>query len=161
MLALLASVPPNEENEFEKRDYSLRFRRRRRVTLIAGIRCVEGFVLCADSQETVNVPDRGEYRVQVNKISPQDAGAYQVVVGGSGDGPLVDGFTDSFVDEAASWQANLTAPEIKNKIKTLLHNYHRNEVALSAAFDDDKHLSFIICVKTKNCTDGFLWKANR
>jgi len=71
------------------------------VTLIAGIRCAEGVVLCADSQETLDIPERGQYRVQVEKIRPQDVGEYQIVVGGSGDGPLVDGFTDAFVEDVA------------------------------------------------------------
>jgi len=50
-------------------------------------------------------------------------------------------------------------PAIKIKIKKLLHGYHRNEVALSAAYEDDKHLSFIICVKQKGASDVFLWKS--
>ena len=120
------------------------------MTLIAAIRCADGVVLCADSQETVDIPERGQYRVQVNKIQPQDAGNYQVVIGGSGDGPLVDGFTDGFIEQVTLWESKLTAPTMKGKIRNLLHDYHRNEIALSAAFEDDKHLSFVICVKPKD-----------
>lgn len=129
------------------------------MTLIAGIRCADGVVLCADSQETIDVPDRGQYRVRVNKITPQDAGFYEVVIGGSGDGGLVDGFTDSFVEHVSDWQELLSGSEIKSKIRTLLNDYHRNEIALSAAFDDDKHLTFLICVKPKTGSTVHLWKA--
>lgn len=129
------------------------------MTLIAGIRCAGGVVLCADSQETIDVPDRGQYRVQVNKIAPQDAGYYEVVIGGSGDAALVDGFTDSFVEHVSDWQELLSGSEIKSKIRTLLHDYHRNEVALSAAFDDDKYLTFLICLKPKTGNMVHLWKA--
>ena len=126
------------------------------MTLIAAFRCAEGVVLCADSQETVDIPERGQYRVRVEKIKPQDAGEYQVVIGGAGDGSLVDGFTDTFVERVAQWQGKLDGLEIKTRIKQLLHDYHRNEIALSRAFEDDKFLSFVICVKHKEDTAIFL-----
>ena len=55
-----------------------RLGKRKRVTLIAAIRYVDGVVLCADSQETV-----GDYRVSVDKIKPRDCNHYELVVGGA------------------------------------------------------------------------------
>lgn len=49
------------------------------MTLIAGFRCTDGAVICADSQETA-----GEWRVNVHKLVPFDAGNSQVGIAGTG-----------------------------------------------------------------------------
>jgi hypothetical protein len=40
------------------------WRSRRTVTLIAGFKCVDGYVICSDSQETV-----GDLRAPADKLS--------------------------------------------------------------------------------------------
>lgn len=129
------------------------------MTLIAAFRCAEGVVVCADSQETIDIPERGQYRVRVDKIDPQDAGNYEVVIGGSGDGPLVDGFVDGFVHAVSKWKPGLSAEGIKSRIRRLLRTYHENEVRWSAAFEEDKFLGFVVCIRAKAQRPGiFLWK---
>src|SRR6266404_1434242 len=94
-------------------------RKRRRVTLIAAFKCLEGVVICADSQETLSVitPDGpADYRCQVTKIRPEIAGQYYVVGGGAGDGDLIEAFTDRLLAEVQSWEGVLDAPTIKEKV---------------------------------------------
>ena len=57
------------------------------MTLISAWRCNEGYVLCADSQETV-----ADYRATVQKITPLAMGNYQVIVAGSGAADLIESF---------------------------------------------------------------------
>lgn len=129
---------------------SKRPRRRKLVTLIAGFRTYEGVVICADSQETLGnpTPDGFEsYRCRVDKIEPQDAGAYQLVIGGAGDGRLVDGFTETLADNVKTWDEGLDAGTLKSKIRSLLLDYNRNEVAASSAREKDIH--FLLCLKER------------
>jgi hypothetical protein len=61
------------------------------MTLIAGLKCVDGYVLCADSQETVR--DKGlEYRVMRKKIAPIKHKDFEMAVAASGDGPTINAF---------------------------------------------------------------------
>jgi len=131
------------------------------VTLIAAFRCYDAIVICADSQETISVPNPdgyyADYRCSVDKIRPQRAGEYEFVIGGSGDGPLVDGFTDRLTDEIASWQGKHDDGTVKSKIRSLLLDFHRNEVAVSPA--PDKNTAFIVCVKhASNDSDPLLYE---
>jgi hypothetical protein len=115
---------------------SRRPRERKYMTLIAAFRTYEGVVICADSQETLSKPTPygwGNYRCRVNKIERQDAGEYELVIGGAGNASLVDGFTDVFIDAVASWDGGLDEPTLKSKIQLEVSNYHRNIVALSTA----------------------------
>ena len=59
------------------------------MTLIAAFKCSDGFVLCADSQETV-----GPYRVTRQKIAPKDCGNFQLAIGGTGNGDVIDALVD-------------------------------------------------------------------
>jgi hypothetical protein len=61
------------------------------MTLIAGFKCADGYVICADSQETVS---RGGYdsRVTRQKLLPVGVGEVPMAIAGSGDGDLIDAF---------------------------------------------------------------------
>lgn len=64
---------------------------RRDMTLIAGFKCADGYVLCADSQETVK--EKGtEYRVIRRKLAPVQYGDFELSLAGAGDGRLIDNF---------------------------------------------------------------------
>lgn len=123
------------------------------MTLIVAMKCVNGVVVCADTQETY-----GGYRVSVNKIAPVDAGKYQVVIGGAGLGGLIDAFADDFVDAVNDWPKGLDEKAIKIRIRNLLREFHKQEVSLHPA--QDKILDFIICVKAKQSSDTFLWQTD-
>jgi len=117
-------------------------------------------VLCADSQETISIPERGEFRVNVNKIEKSDAGEYEVVIGGSGDGDLVDDFVEQLSDRISGWPAVYTETEMRDDIRNFTQHYHEVYVALSPADPADKHLAFIVCVKNKSRPEVFLWRVS-
>src|SRR5947209_3089342 len=119
------------------RSKSTRPRRRRRVTLIAAFRCYEGAVLCADGQEPVDVPGYGQYRVRVNKLEAQQTGDYELVVGGSGDGDLVDAFTPTLTEAVAQWPRFDDELSTRRAIKRLLIDFDREDVAASHASEED------------------------
>lgn len=123
------------------------------MTLIVAMKCVNGVVICADTQESY-----GGYKVSVNKIAPVDAGKYQVVIGGAGLGGLIDAFADDFVDKVNDWPKGLDEKAIKTRIRNSLRDFHKEEVSLHPA--QDKILDFIICVKGKQSSDIFLWKTD-
>src|SRR6187397_917372 len=125
-------------------------RKRKRVTLIAAFQCDTGVVLCADSQETVDIPERGSYRVNVNKLEQRDAGKYEVIVGGAGDGALVDGFVDQFVEMVSRWRSEYRKSQALSAIRRFVRDYHATDIVLSPAHPDDKHLGFIVCLKSKD-----------
>jgi hypothetical protein len=130
------------------------------VTLIAAFKCSDGVVICADSQETLGIPlpDRGyaEYRVSVDKIEPLKLGQYNAVIGGAGHSDLVDGFTETLSDAVQSWDAGLGETELKSKIRLIVLDYHRHEVALCPA--EDKQTQFIVCLKDTNETSAvYTW----
>jgi hypothetical protein len=129
------------------------------VTLIVALKCAEGVIICADSQETLSVPipqGYADYRCQVDKIKIQHLNHYDLVVGGAGHGPLVEGFSDQLIDAVRSWDADLDVATIKDKIRQLLFDFHRNEVALSAAYD--REIDFIVCLKHRAAgRDPMLW----
>lgn len=122
------------------------------MTLIAGFKTSEGAVVCADSQETLGLPlpnnDFAEYRVSVDKIEPQQVGNYDLVIGGAGHGPLVEGFTETLTDQIETWNANLDGGALKDKIRHVVLDYHRHEVAVCPA--EDKDIQFLICLKQKH-----------
>jgi hypothetical protein len=133
------------------------------VTLIAAFKCDTGVVVCADTKETVEIPGRGQYRVKVAKIEPQDAGAYDVVIGGAGDGYLVDGFTRKLVNEIATWPPLLDDETIENRITALSLDYHSTHVAAASAAAVAAHspidpLDFLLCLKRKGDPNVILWE---
>jgi hypothetical protein len=58
------------------------------MTLIAAFRTPEGVAICADTQETVYLPDENgivqECRKTVQKIAPLAFGDLQLIIAGSG-----------------------------------------------------------------------------
>jgi hypothetical protein len=56
------------------------------MTLIAAFKCINGYAICADTQETVD----GYYRVSVEKLKPKKCGNFQIAIAGSGVSRLID-----------------------------------------------------------------------
>jgi hypothetical protein len=83
------------------------------MTLIAGFKCVDGYVLCADSQETVK--EKGnEYRVMRKKIAPIKHVDFELSIAAAGEGPTINPFiskirkasrkiTAGDLDEVSDW----------------------------------------------------------
>lgn len=135
-----------------------RSRKRKRVTLIAAFRCYEGVVLCADSQETIDIPGRGEYRVNVTKIEPRETGECEIVIGGGGDGDLVDDFVDQLTDRIGGWTGPQTESQMRQEIRAFVVHFYEVDVQLSPAHPDDKNLGFVVCLKHRSQPEIFLWR---
>lgn len=124
------------------------------MTLIAAFRCVEGAILCADQQETV-----GGVRVAVNKLAPRDCGHYQLAIAGSGDGDLIEGFSDSYARLIQTWPAGLDEATARHNTREFLLDFHANEIALYPSDSaGDKLNHFLVCIKPNDSTDLFLWE---
>jgi hypothetical protein len=130
------------------------------VTLIAAFRCTSVFdgkpavVICADSQETV-----GGVKVSVNKILPGQVGEYGVAIAGSGNGDLIDAFSDSLMREIRSWPPVLGEDTARGLLRGVLLDFHRNEVeSYPAATPDDKLNHLLVCITSKYTAESFLWE---
>src|SRR5690348_8012987 len=99
---------------------STRLGKRKRVTLIAAFRCLEGVVICADSQET------SDYRRgHVNKVARLDGERYQAVIAGAGEwGVLVDGLAENLIEEIETWPEDYGKRNIKRKITATVKDYY-------------------------------------
>jgi hypothetical protein len=68
------------------------------MTLISGIRCGEGFVICADSQETVDA-----FRVPRKKLVSKRCGQFDLAIAGAGEsGKLIDALVQRVLDNVAA-----------------------------------------------------------
>ena len=121
---------------------------RNRVTLIAGFRCTDGAIICADSQETV-----GDYRVNVHKLLPFQAGNFQIGIAGSGnDGELIDGFIQRLGDRLGD-SSLATLGEFKEFTQSELLDFSRSEASNYPA--KSRRMSFLLCARTTTGAPAF------
>ncbi len=135
-----------------------RFGKRRRVTLIAAFWCdingYPGVVVCADSQEVYQ-----DHRVTVDKIEPRNAGAYDLIIGGSGNfGPLIDRLAEVIEKEVSTWPAGLDEDSCKERVELVSSAFHTSHVDPYQASDEEKDMSFLICVRDKSSSQIHLWR---
>jgi ATP-dependent protease HslVU (ClpYQ) peptidase subunit len=114
--------------------------KRKIVTLIAGFRCTDGAVMCADSQETV-----GDYRVSVHKLEPFTAGNFQVGIAGSGNsGDLIDEFVRRIEDNLNDHPLT-TLKQFKDFCQAELLEFSKNEAMTYPA--KQRAMSFLLCAR--------------
>jgi hypothetical protein len=107
------------------------------VTLFAGFRCAYAhdlnekiFVVCADSQETVDMPDGSSYRVARQKIKPRKCGNFEIAMGGSAQtGELLDACVDRIEERVAGFAGN-SIPELKRFVSKELLDFGRKDAKL-------------------------------
>jgi hypothetical protein len=116
------------------------------MTLIVGVVCRDGIVLCADSQET-----RGYLKTEINKLPIHlGNGGPDVVIGGAGNGELTDGFRARLVASIGSLRES-TMEAVRRKIEKAAVDFHRSPVY--DAFPgsaEEKHIAGLICVRTRD-----------
>jgi hypothetical protein len=67
------------------------------MTLIVALRSPDGAVIAADSQETVEGRRKANLiHYSVQKIAAETMGNFTLVIGGAGDGELIDAFQERF-----------------------------------------------------------------
>ena len=134
-------------------------RSRRRMTLIAALKCKDladqdVAVFCADRQQSA-----GDFKNFVDKLEYGTAGNVDFVIGGSGLGPLADGF-------ACNLRNDLEKGSYKDKetlirgLKATLKSFYRNEVRHYPAKTSDKGFSCLIGLRLSESRRVFTWKTD-
>ncbi len=94
------------------------------MTLIAAFKCSDGFVLCADSQETA-----GPYRVARQKIDAETWGNFQVSIAGTGHGDVIDACVDKLSVAVRASNAS-TLSELQRLLHLELLEFSRKEATV-------------------------------
>jgi hypothetical protein len=122
------------------------------VTLIAGFKCTDGFVLCADSQETYK-----GYRVSVQKLVPRRCGSFDLALAGSGNnGDLIDALINRVHDNLSSATDIHTLPDLKKFMRREMLDFKKEEAADFSR--DDKSMDFVIGARTIDPPACEAWK---
>jgi hypothetical protein len=100
------------------------YRQRRNMTLVAGFKCRDGFVIAADTEISYGV-----VRFQSHKLANfyGQGKSYDIVIGGAGDGVYIDATCQKIRDALA----NLPSPSfanIKAKVETAIYDLHANSI---------------------------------
>jgi len=125
------------------------------MTLIVGIKCDDGYVVCADSQETVPLADGTEARVTCQKLVPIPVGKLAVSIAGSGDANLIDAFVERLrVGYAASEISSLDA--CRTVIQDELTAFKKEKRLRRTGGQDP--FSFLIGAQSKQDRRCILWR---
>jgi hypothetical protein len=125
---------------------------RRRVTLIAAMRCKDGIVMCADSQETV-----GYYRLAVQKIVPMTAGAVQLMIAGSGTAELIEAFIVAAREVISACPQDCNLDEVRRLLQRALADFYRSEVPLWPLKKREKHMQLFIAASIPDKKQYDVW----
>jgi hypothetical protein len=121
------------------------------MTIAAGFCCENGFVVAADSQETV-----GDHRVSVQKIESRQMGQYQVSLAGTGYGDLIDSFIERLDGRLRSDTAN-TVSQFKAIFESEFLLFRKEDAQLYPAPKTGKHIRFIVAVASPQFPQAALW----
>jgi hypothetical protein len=121
------------------------------MTLIAAFKCINGYVICADSQDTV-----GGRRAPVVKVNPFTAGNFQIAAGGSGEnGELIDSFVRC-LEENLSESSIRTLSELAPFIRRELLDFRREEAAYYSR--KDLQMQFIVAARSIDPPNVQVWR---
>jgi predicted RNA-binding Zn-ribbon protein involved in translation (DUF1610 family) len=128
------------------------------MTLLACVPCAKlgAFVVCADSQETVEEADEAgniaSYRRTVQKIKPLNFGDLQVVIAGSGNSSLIEGFIE-VLKRALIRQPCKSLVEFVNLTEQTLEEFYRKDVSVS----NSQELSMLVGATLKSTQEFGAW----
>lgn len=130
-------------------------RREIRMTLIAAVPCQEGFVIAADSQETITQWDGTEwteYRRTVQKIEPREMGNFSVVVAGAGNADLIESFIPQLAKKLEREPGD-TLEDFIRATEELLASFYEKDVSLCP----DKSLGMFVAAVPKKKVECGVW----
>ena len=133
------------------------------MTLFAGFRCADQrnanehiFVICADSQETIEEPDGSSYRVSLQKIEPKTCGNFDLAIGGSSaNGELLDACV-YHIQESVSGFSKKTIPDLKEFISDQLLHFGKNDAKLYSP--KERTVSLLIMARAHHGPFVELWQ---
>jgi len=126
------------------------------VTLIAGFKCDEGFVICADTQEIVK---RGkvDHRTTRQKLVPVKVGTFSAAIAGAGSGNLIDAFVSRL--EGTFDGSELTELiHLKELLKDDVLAFAEEQQVPISEIDDN--LRFMIGVHSPESNKCALWETS-
>jgi 20S proteasome alpha/beta subunit len=124
------------------------------MTLIAGFRCNDGFVICADAQETV-----GDFRVAVQKIEPKTLGNFEMVIGGSGNNGDVIDAAIYFLEETVEDAPEKSVADLKIIIEKRLKEFLSSEVVTKTVSEQDRLPQFLIALRSRITSEIGAWRS--
>lgn len=123
------------------RPYPKRLPERKALTLIMGWRASDGIVVFADAQETA-----GDYRVAVQKITPQETTQFEVIAVGTGPADLVESFKIVLARKLKRKHFARLDRFVDMTEETLVE-FYANDVRVHPA--QDKYVKFLIAAFSK------------
>lgn len=100
------------------------FRKRRKyVTIAAGFRCADGYVMCADTEETGFAFKRRVPKLEIRPEAPARADKCRVIFTGAGSASFVDALIEEMWNGAQQAES-ATIDAVSAKIKTAMLSYY-------------------------------------
>lgn len=122
------------------------------VTLIAGFKCSDGYMICSDSQETV-----GDLRAPAVKLSAWTEGKFNIAIAGSGNnGDLIDALEERLRDELANNLAVSSLRELKDLIQVEFREFQRVDAVRYPK--NERQMRFVIGACVVGGTGCVLWQ---
>lgn len=109
------------------------------MTLIVGMKCQKGVIVCADSQQT----DNDGNITRVTKVETRNYGSFQVILAGSGPcGDTIDDLAEDILEDIKTWRVDISTTELKDRIrKQLLRVDYK---------DENDILEFVLALRRKD-----------
>lgn len=128
------------------------------MTLIAAMKCDTGFLLCADTQETVTTNDGESFRQPVGKIVQVRFGTARgtFLFAGAGHGPLIDSF-EVRLRRQVTQKPPITLQALLNGCEHLLGDFYRVDVARCP--DEDKRIQLLFAASLPDTGEYGVWIA--
>ncbi len=125
------------------------------VTLIVGLRCTDGVVLAADTEESTPLT-RGRTRKLLTNTFPNQS---VVAIAGSGSGDLIDSAVEQ-IFEAVTADGPTTVADLKATIRKTLLRFYREEIQIYPTRDPLDLLIDLVCAVRSPDKNFALYKAS-
>jgi hypothetical protein len=135
-----------------------RLHRRKRVTIIAGFQCVDGIILCADTEQGYGSTSSNKSQTRKARLFPFPGGF--LAIAGAGDGGLIDYTILSLVRHLGTTQYDLA--NLESVLNEYARRIFREHIRPYAGFPLDyvPDISFLIAVQTGGQCRLFKWERN-
>jgi hypothetical protein len=134
-----------------------RLQRRKRVTIIAGFQCINGILICSDTEQSFLSSDS---KSQTGKVPIFHTHRLTVAIGGAGDGALIDYITQDLVkhllDKRYDW--NSIESGINDYARKTFSRHIRPYAGFAASLVPE--VSFLIAIAMEKQARLFKWEKN-
>jgi 20S proteasome alpha/beta subunit len=115
------------------------------MTYIAAFHCKDGIVMCADTQETIQVGDEAEKQYS-EKLYVLDDYSYPIAIGGAGLPEPIDAFAQE-VRERASKEKPNTVEKLVALVKSAINEVYQSDMPVSANPKQFRTAQYLIAAK--------------